>query len=73
MKRFLVTLTLTCALSSAALGADIPTCGIPAPAPTPNGMTADAPGELPTDGSTAPDDIPTLGFSALLAILDLTF
>jgi hypothetical protein len=31
MKRFLATLALTCALSGVSLGADIPTCGAPAP------------------------------------------
>ena len=73
MKRFLTAFALTCALSVVALGADIPTCGIPAPAPTPNGMTAEAPGEIPTDGSPAPGDMPTVGLSMFLTILDLAF
>jgi hypothetical protein len=34
MKRFLVTLMLTCVLSGSALAGTIPTCGAPEPAPT---------------------------------------
>jgi hypothetical protein len=34
MKRFLATLALTCALSGLTLGADMPTCGVPAPSST---------------------------------------
>jgi hypothetical protein len=37
MKRFLVTLALTCVLSTSALAGDIPTCGTPAPAPACSG------------------------------------
>ena len=73
MKRFLVALTLTCILSVSAMAGDIPTIGAQAPAPTPNGMTAEAPGDIPTIGSTSPGDMPTVGLSALLAILDLAF
>ena len=58
MKRLLVILALTCALFSVSLGADMPTCGAPAPAP----------GDVPSTGS-----IPTCGLSALLTILDLAF
>jgi hypothetical protein len=73
MKRFLVALTLTCILSVSAMAGDIPTIGAPAPAPTPNGMTAEAPGDMPTCGSTSPGDIPTCGMSVWLTILDLAF
>jgi hypothetical protein len=72
MKRFLVTLTLTCVLSGSALAGTIPTCGAPSPAPDPNGI-ASQPGDIPTVGSTTPGDMPTVGLSALLTILELAF
>jgi hypothetical protein len=39
MKRFLVTLALTCVLSTSALAGSIPTCGAPSPAPASSGVT----------------------------------
>jgi opacity protein-like surface antigen len=71
MKRFLIALSLTCVLSGSVLAEDVDTAGAPAPAPVPNGMTAEAPGDMPTAGSTSPADIPTCGMSVLLTILDL--
>jgi len=73
MKRFLTIAALTCILSISALAGDMPTVGAPAPAPTPIGMTAEVPGDVPTVGSTSPGEIPTVGLSALLTILDLVF
>jgi|ERR1051325_34815 hypothetical protein len=44
MKRFLVTLTLTCVLSVSAMAGSIPTCGAPEPAPGET-QTPPAPGD----------------------------
>ena len=57
MKRFLITIGLTCALFSSAFGGDIPSVGAPAPAPS--GITQTSPGEIPTP----PGEIPTVGRS----------
>ena len=71
MKRLLVTLALTCAISGVALGADIPTCGCPSPAPgetqTPPCLTGDM-----GNGGKADDGNQGAGGLALL-ILDLLF
>ena len=70
MKRFLITIALTCALSSSVLAGEIPSVGAPAPAPS--GTTQTSPGEIP------PGDVPTVGvaeqvssdaLSALLSVL----
>jgi hypothetical protein len=75
MKRFLQALALTCVLSGVVLAGDIPTVGAPAPAP--NGITQTEPtalpGDIPTVDSTSPGDIPTVGLSVFLTILDLVF
>ena len=71
MKRFLITIALTCALFSSALGGEIPSVGAPAPAP--NGIT-----QTPGETQTPPGDIPSGGvaeelssdaLSALLSVL----
>jgi len=72
MKRFLVTLALTCVLSGTALAGDIPTMGVPSPAPDGTAQTA-LPGDIPTSDSTSPGDMPTCGLAVLLTILDLAF
>jgi hypothetical protein len=74
MKRFLVTLALTCVLSGTALAGEIPTMGVPSPAAEPDGIAqATLPGDMPTMGSTSPADMPTCGLSVLLTILNLAF
>lgn len=72
MRRFLMAIALTCALSGAALAGEMPTCGIAPPAPD---ETADiaVPGEMPTTGYASPGDMPTGGLSIVLTILDLVF
>ncbi len=51
MKRFLITLALTCVLSASAFAGDIPSVGMTAPQPdAPPAPTA--PGEIPTSGFT---------------------
>jgi len=50
MKRFVMTITLTCALSGSVLAGDVPTVGINAPPPeTP---APNATGEIPSVGFT---------------------
>ena len=47
MKRFAMTVVLTCVLSGSSLAGDIPTVGVTAPPPPP----------------TAPGDIPSVGYA----------
>ena len=66
MKRFAMTVVLTCVLSGSALAGDIPTVGVTAPPPPPT-----AAGEVPTVGyaqemSEAALDIIQLVFSAVI-------
>jgi hypothetical protein len=72
MKRLLVTLALTCALSGVALGADMPTCGAPSPGNIP--MTEPAPGDVLTPpGFMSTGDMGNGAPTTLLIILDLLF
>ncbi|MEP6911950.1 MAG: hypothetical protein ABI923_04300 [bacterium] len=48
MKRLMMTMALTCVLSSSSLAGDIPSGGFTAPPPPPSAPTA--PGEVPTVG-----------------------
>lgn len=72
MKRFVMTLALTCVLSIPALAGGIPTVGAPDP-PPPAGITQ-------ATSETSPGGIPTVGYaeqvsdaalSGLLAVLGL--
>lgn len=75
MKHVVMTIALTCVLSSSVLAGDIPS--VPGPPPPPQGITSTtSPGEIPTSGS--PGDVPTVGaaeqlsssaLSALLTVL----
>ena len=56
MKRFLMTMALTCVLSSSSLAGEVPTVGITSPPPPPSGF------QSATD-TTAPGDVPSVGFS----------
>lgn len=70
MKRFVITIVLTCALSSSALAGDIPSLGFAAPAP--NGSTpatTTSPGEIPTDGVKV--ELSSAALSALLTVVRL--
>jgi hypothetical protein len=71
MKRFLVAVALTCALSAVSLAADIPTCGLTSTEPT--ATEPASPGDIPSTGVTSPGEIPTVGLSVLLAAFDLVF
>lgn len=72
MKRFVLTITLTCLVSISALAGEMPTVGFAPPPP---------PGTTQTSTVTSPGEIPTGGFvqqlsdeatmDALLAILGL--
>jgi hypothetical protein len=72
MKRFALSVALLCALSVPALAVDVPTVGAPSPGQTQGGESAD-PSNIPMTGSTAPGEMPGVGLSALLAIVDLAF
>ena len=63
MKRFLMTIALTCVLSASALAGDMPTCGVMSPSPSGTTASATSPGEMPTVGLSA--------LSALLTVLGL--
>ena len=70
MKRLLITLALTCALSGVALGADMPTCGAPGETHSPPCVTGDQ-----GNGGRADGDMGAGGFASSLlnGILDLLF
>lgn len=72
MKRFLISVTFACVVSSSALAGDIPSGGSPAP-PPPNGITEQitptSPGEVPSVGTLGQISDATL--SALLNVLGL--
>ena len=69
MKRFLVALTLTCALSGSALAGDIPTCGAPAPAPS--GITQTTSATSPGETVGSAQQISDAALSVLLTVLGL--
>lgn len=71
MRRFLIAIALTCALSGFAVAGEMPTCGVPSSgSPTP---ISSAPGDIPSVNSTAPADIPTCGLSLIVTLIDLAF
>lgn len=61
MKRFVMTVALTCVLSGSALAGDIPTVGFTAPPPN------------ETTNSTAPGDIPNVDFTQQISEAALDF
>jgi hypothetical protein len=71
MKRFVMTMVLTIALSSIAFAGQIPTDGIPAPAPSGLAQTATttSPGQIPTVGVF--EQLSSATVSALLTVLGL--
>ncbi|MDQ1728826.1 MAG: hypothetical protein QOD33_951 [Pyrinomonadaceae bacterium] len=71
MKRFMLTIALTCVLAIPALAGQVPTGGEPQPQPlgiTPT-TSEPSPGEVPTVGFT--DQVSDAALSGLLAVLDL--
>ncbi len=70
MKRFVLALTLVCALSGTALAGLIPTTDVAPPQPPPPDETTIT-GDIPSTGFTLPGDIPTVDL--LLTVLDLVF
>ncbi len=50
MKRFIVAIALACALSSSALGGNIPTLGTPVPCVDCPAMSEPSPGDIPSVG-----------------------
>jgi len=67
MKRFLMAVALTCALSFSALAGEIPTDGAPSPTPNPTITNSTAPGDIPCDGTSA--QVSGDGLSAILSVL----
>ena len=68
MKRFLITIALTCALSSSAFAGDIPSVGAPAPASSgTTETTATSPGEIPSVGVA--EQLSSEALSAVLSVL----
>lgn len=65
MKRFVMTMALTCLLSVSAFGGQIPTVGDAPPPP--------APGQIPTVGSNSPTpgDVPSVDATIILIIVSL--
>jgi len=70
MKRFLVTLTLTCVLSASAMAGSIPTCGAPDPGET---SGPPAPGDQGNGGLADDGNQGSGNLAALLTILELVF
>ena len=72
MKRLLSAIALTCILAVSTLAGDLPTSGVPSPAP-PAGTTqttsATTPGDLPTGGYA--EQMSDAALSALLTVLGL--
>ena len=71
MNRFVLAITLACALSATALAGDIHTAGAPAPAESPS-VDSTSPGDIHTGGAS-PGDMGNGGLSVVLAILNLVF
>jgi hypothetical protein len=72
MKRFLMTLTVVCALSGPVLAGQIPTTDSPAPGEIPTTDSSE-PGEIRATGSPMLGEIPSTDFSVVLVLLDLAF
>ena len=53
MKRFMLTVALTCILSVSTLAGEMPTCVVVAPSPTPATATTTDPGEMSTAGAAS--------------------
>lgn len=73
MKRFLVALTLLCALSRTTLAGDMETCGYAPPTPPPTVETADTAvlGDIPSSDSLTPGDVHLRSIDRRLTVLDL--
>ena len=72
MRRFLITIALTCVLSGSALAGEMPTCGLQSSGEIPS-TGLQSPGHVPSTDSTSPGTIPTCGVSILLTLIDLAF
>lgn len=83
MKRFVMALTLACALSGTALAGNVPSTDyVPPPPPPPGAAQTASPGDIPSGDFTSPGDVPstdfsgevpTGGLSVWLTILDFAF
>lgn len=66
MKRFVMTMALTCVLAGSALAGDIPSVGFTAPPPDETTPTATVTGEIPTVGYAQQISDPALTLVQLL-------
>ncbi len=72
MKRFVLAITLTCALSASTLAGEMHTTGAPEPVPgDAHTVGAPAPGDVSTTGTPAPGEMPISGL--VMTMLDLLF
>ena len=71
MKRFVMTVVLTFALSSFAFAGEIPSLGSASPAPggSEPTVTTTSPGQIPSDGTA--DQVSDAALSALLSVFSL--
>ena len=56
MKRFMLTVALTCTLSVSTLAGEMPSAGVAAPTPPPPVSVATAPSEMSTSGAEVPEE-----------------
>lgn len=72
MKRCVLAIALTCALSGSTLAGEVHSTGAPAPGDIPiSGVSS--PGDVPSTDGSSPGDMPSGGWSVVLMMLDLAF
>lgn len=71
MKRFMLTVFLTCTLSVTTLAAEMPTAGVASNTPPPAVAAATAPGEMPTvtAAESSAEEVPGILEMLILAII----
>ncbi len=75
MKRFTLTIALTCVLSVSALAGEMPTMGVVTPTPNPAVASTPDPGDMPTTGNplTAPGEIQGPGLLETVILVIITW
>ena len=69
MKRFTLTVAMTCVLSVSALAGEMPTCGVASISTPPTATSHTIPGEMPTTGETQNEPGNTQGPGILVTII----
>jgi len=72
MKRFILTIALTCALAATGLAGEIHTAGAPEPGEI-HTTGGSSPGDVPSTGDALAGEIHSTDLSVVLTILDLVF